>query len=219
MLAEDAKSLLKRCNIVACGTMRGEIRQLAEEGLLDGDRLVFTAPGLHEWPRRLEKQLARQLEKASSGPEPVIVVYGESCYFDFETSTDTDGLLARFGPRVARVRAKYCVDMLAGREKRASLADGAKVYWFTPGWIEHWDFIFRDWDMGKANETFPVNDKAVVLDALGYFDRTSVEEPEKLLRVSDWMKLPLEACKVSLARLAGLLCESARELALMEQRH
>jgi len=209
MLAEDGVSLLKRCRIVACGTLRREIRQLAEEGILDGDRLLFTAPGLHEWPQQLGKQLTRQLEKACSASEPAIVVYGESCYYDFETSTDTDGLLARFGPGVARVRAKYCVDMLASTEDRSRIAEGARAYWFTPGWIENWDFIFKDWDMGKANETFPANDKGVVLDAVGYFDELSRSNPEKILRICDWAKLPLEPHAISLRRLKGLLRQCA----------
>jgi len=210
---DEADSLLKGYRIVACGTLRREIRQLAEEGLLDGDRLLFTAPGLHEWPRRLEEQLTRQLGKACSSSEPVIVAYGESCYFDFETSTDTDGLVARFGPRVARVRAKTCVDMLAGSEERERIAKGAKVYWFTPGWIEHWDFIFKDWDVGKANETFPANDKGIVLDGVGYFDELSRRDPEKILRICDWAKLPLESHRTSLRRLADLLGQCAQRIA------
>lgn len=212
MQEDEAGSLLKRCRIVACGTLRREILQLAEEGTLDGDRLLFTAPGLHEWPRRLGTQLTRQLEKACGDSEPVIVVYGESCYYDFETSTDTDGLLARFGPRVARVPAKYCVSMLASAEDRSRIAEGAKVYWLTPGWVEHWDFIFQDWDIGKANETFPANDKAVVLDALGYYDRICAGDPEKLLRISDWMKLPLEAHAISLGHVKDLLRRCAEGL-------
>lgn len=212
MLAEEAVSLLKRCTIVACGTLRREIRQLAEEGVLDGDRLRFTSPGLHEWPRRLEKQLTRQLEKACSNSDPTIVVYGESCYYDFETSTDTDGLLARFGPRVTRVRAKYCVDMLASADERARIAGEARVYWFTPGWMEYWDSIFKDWDVGKANETFPANDKGIVLDAVGYFDELSRSDPERILRIFDWTRMPLEAHKVSLRRLKGLLGQCAEGL-------
>jgi len=217
MMSDDqAELLLRQCHIVACGTLRREIRQLAEEGLLDGNRLLFTAPGLHEWPRKLEKQLTRQVEKACGDSGPVIVVYGESCYFDFETSTDTNGLVATFGPRVARVRAKTCVDMLASSEERERLAKGKKVYWFTPGWIEHWDFIFKEWDAGKANETFPMNDKGIVLDGVGYFQELSQRNPEKILRICDWAKLPLESCKVSLERLKKLLRECALQLGLRD---
>ena len=215
MMSDDqAKPLLRQCHIVACGTLRREIRQLAEEGFLDGNRLLFTAPGLHEWPRRLEKQLTRQLEKACGDPGPVIVVYGESCYFDFETSTDTDGLVATFGPRVGRVRAKTCVDMLASDEERERLAKGERVHWFTPGWIEHWDFIFKYWDAGKANETFPMNDKGIVLDGVGYFQELSRRNPEKILRICDWAKLPLESYEMSLERLKELLLECALQLGI-----
>ena len=213
MSEDDIDSLLKRCRIVACGTLRREIRQLAEEGVLNGDRLLFTAPGLHEWPQRLEKQLTRQLARACSSSEPVIVVYGESCYFDLETGTNTDGLVAGFGPRVARLQAKSCVDMLAGKYERERIAEGAMVHWFTPGWIEHWDFIFKDWDVAKANETFPVNDKGIVLDAVGYFDELSRTNPEKVLQIYDWTKLPLESHRTSLQRLTDLLRQCAQTVA------
>lgn len=212
MTDADADDLLGRCSIVSCGTLRRELLALAEEGLLDGERLLFTAPGLHEWPDKLGKQLTRQLEKACARDEPVIVVYGESCYYDFETSTDTDGLVSRFGPRVTRVRAKTCVHMLTAAEQRRRIADGQKVYWFTPGWIEHWEFIFKDWDVGKANETFPVNDKGIVLDAVGTFAALSGSDPEKILRICDWAKLPLEAREISLDHFRRLLRESARVL-------
>jgi len=213
MSIDEAESLLKQCSIVACGTLRREIRQLAEAGFLNAEKLLFTAPGLHEWPQRLEKQLTHQLEKACGMSNLVIVVYGESCYFDFQTSTDTDGLVARFGPRVVRVQAKTCVDMLASRDEREGLAEGTRVYWFTPGWIEHWDFIFKDWDIAKANETFPANDKGVVLDGVGYFEQLSRENPEKLLRICDWIKIPLEPYNVSLRRLEGLLRQCAERAA------
>jgi len=209
---DQVDSLLKRCRIVACGTLRREIRRLAEEGVIDPDRVLFAAPGLHEWPERLEKQLTRQLTKACQSSEPVIVIYGESCYLDFETGTATDGLVAGFGPRVVRIRAKNCVDMLADKDERERIAAGARVYWFTPGWIEHWDFIFKDWDVGKANETFPMNDKGIVLDGIGYFDELSRTDPEKILRICDWAKLPLEPYAISLRRLRNLLRQSVEGL-------
>ena len=37
----QAEPLLRQCHIVAYGTLRREIRQLAEKGLLDGDRLAL----------------------------------------------------------------------------------------------------------------------------------------------------------------------------------
>jgi len=202
------------CAIVACGALRHEMLHLAETGLIDEDRLFFTAPGLHEWPEKLKEQLTHQVEKARSIAGRVIVAYGEKCYFDVETGTDTDTLLAEFAPGVTRVSAKHCVDMLADEDGRKALAGSGKVYWLTPGWIEYWDFIFKDWDAAKANETFPANDKAIILDAVGYFDEVSHEDPEKILRICDWMKLPLEPHTISLERLKNLLLQCVQELAI-----
>ncbi len=202
----EAGPSFKGASIVACGTVRREVRKLADDGLLDADRLFFTGPGLHEWPRELESQLARQLGKARKRSGKVIVAYGEKCYLDtVDPWRDTDALLREQGPEFRRVRAKNCVDMFADAEERRRIASGRRVYWLTPGWLEHWDYIFKDWDAGKANETFPANDAALVLDALGYFDELSAGDPEKLLRISDWMKIPVEPCPVGLDRLRRLL--------------
>ena len=196
--------------IVACGTLRPELRALADDGFLDADALLFTAPGLHEWPWELQEQLPRRLAKAAERSRRVIVVYGERCFLDtVDPTRDTDALLREQGPQFRRIRAKNCVDMLADEAERRRIADGQKVYWLTPGWLAHWNFIFKDWDAGLANETFPGNDKAVVLDALGYFDQWMLDAPERILEISDWMKLPLEAAPVSLDRLKRLLAAEA----------
>jgi len=201
---------LDGCSIVACGTLRREMRQLAELDFVDGERMFFTAPGLHEWPKQLEKQLIRQAAKARAVSERVVVVYGEKCYLDFDAGVDTDALLARLGKEFIRVRAKNCVDMLADADVRDRIAGDAKIHWLTPGWLEYWDHIFKDWDAAMANETFPVHDKAIVLDAVGYFDEISGSSPERILRICDWMKLEIEPYAVSLERLKKLLCECAQ---------
>ncbi len=198
----------KGVSVVACGTMRAELRKLAADGFLDAGALLFTAPGLHEWQRELDKQLTRQLEKAREHSERVIVVYGERCFLDpADASRNTDALLKERGPHFRRIRAKTCVDMLADEEERRRIAEGQKVYWLTPGWITHWDYIFKDWDEAMANEMFPAHDKAIVLDALGYFDELSASNPERILEVADWMKIPLEAHSVGLERLKQLLSQ------------
>lgn len=53
-------SALDACCVVACGTLRREIRHLAARGFLDPGRILFTPPGLHEWPDRLKDYLTRQ---------------------------------------------------------------------------------------------------------------------------------------------------------------
>ena len=72
----------KGCSIVSCGTLRRELNYLKEFRFLDADKILFTAPGLHEKQMELEKQLIRQLNNAKKYSQKVIVVYGERCYLD-----------------------------------------------------------------------------------------------------------------------------------------
>jgi len=202
----------KDCAVVACGTLRREMLHLAETGFVDRDRILFTAPGLHEWPQMLKTQLTRQLDKARSVADRVIVVYGKKCYLDIEAGIDIDTLLTGLAPSVVRVSARNCVDMLADENERNRLAGGEKVYWLTPGWMEYWDSIFKDWDAAKANETFPANDRAILLDAVGYYDSLSQTDPERILRICDWMRLQIAPQTISLERLKAVLLESAQRL-------
>jgi len=197
---------VKGCSIVSCGTMRMEVEALRRSGFLDADEVLYCAPGLHEWPRELEQQLQRQLAAAGDASPRTIVIYGEKCFIDVnDPRRVTDALVRQYGANAVRVDASNCVDMLASRQERRELAAAHKVYWLTPGWLKHWDFIFKNWDSGKANEMFPAYDKAVVLDALSYFEQLMEESPERILEISDWMKIPVESVPVSLGRLKSLI--------------
>jgi len=196
--------------IVSCGTMRPEIDVLQEEGYLDAEKILFTAPGLHEWRRELEKQLPNQLEKAKSHAEHIVVLYGERCYMDAKDPMRvTQALIDEACPGAVRIDAATCVDMLADTETREKLAGGDRVWWCTPGWVKNWDFIFKDWDRGQANEMFPGHDRAVMLDSIGYFNILMEENPEKILEISDWMGLPLEPMEISFDRFKNLLENAA----------
>ena len=196
----------KGYSIVSCGTMRQEIEQLRRSGLLDVDRIFYAAPGLHEWPWEYEKQVIRRLQDAHKVSAHVIVVYGSRCFVDTsKPERVTDTLIREQNVNAVRIKAANCVDMLASQEEREQIRGSQNVHWLTPGWLKHWDFIFKDWDIGKFNEMFPRHDKAIVLDALGYYDQLMIESPERILRISDMMDLPLESCSVSLDRLTGLL--------------
>jgi len=198
------------CAIVSCGTLRPELRALQAEGFLNADRVLFTAPGLHEWPWELEKQLQRQVGKARETSKKVIVVYGAKCFVDVnEPTRDVNALVREQGPGVSRVDASNCVDMLADASQRAEIAAGERVYWLTPGWVANWKFIFKDWDRGKANETFPQNSRAVLLDGIGYYAEVIQRDPELLLGFSD----PVEPHPVSLDRLRNLLKEQSEHTA------
>lgn len=194
--------------LVSCGTLRPELEFLKEIGFLNADKILYTAPGLHENALELEKQLKKQIDNAKKYSQRILILYGEKCYIDAkDPSRDIDRLIQETGIDVKRVKAKNCVDMLAGIDEREKISEGKKVYWITSGWIEYWKVIFKDWDRGKANETFPQHDKAVALDGLGTFERYSQESPEKILEFSDWMGISIEPYKISLDRLKRLLSD------------
>lgn len=197
--------------VVACGILQGELGALQRDGSLDAERLLFTAPGLYESPPELERQLARQLTRAREAAENTIVVYGGKCFVDYgDPSRDVDALLCEQGHSIRRVDGLNCVDILTDARERERIAGGRRVYWLTPGWLRHWRYIFRDWDSGKANETFPQNDRAILLEGIGFFEQWAAEKPEEVLAFSDWMKIPIEPVVVSLDRLRALLRQAAQ---------
>ena len=194
--------------IVSCGTLRPELETLRDQKLLGTHHILFTAPGLHERPGQLESQLVRQIEKARNLSDRIVMVYGNRCFVDADNPhRDIDALIAEQGPDISRVRAANCVDMLADPEERRAIADGRDAYWLTPGWLKYWRHIFRDWDTGKANETFPKNEVAILLDGIGFYEKYTDENPEEVLAFSDWMKIPIKPYPVSLERLRQLVLE------------
>jgi len=197
-------------SIVSCGTLSPEVNYFRNNGFLDADKILYTRPGLHENPREFEKHLRRQLRHARQYSSKIIVVYGKRCYIDtIDPFKSIDKIIGEEGGNISRVKAANCIDMLADAEGRDKIRGGQKVYWLSPGWLKYWRTIFKEWDIGLANETFPQNDKAILLDALGVFDGYTERFPEKILEFSDWMRIGIEPYKISLGRLKNLLLEAA----------
>lgn len=198
--------------IVSCGTLRPELDYLQESGFLNARRILYTGPGLHEDYKRLKEQLIAQLEKAATYSENIIVVYGSSCYLDLqkEPPESIDALIDRSEGNISRIRAARCIDMLASAEQRKEISKEGKIYWITVGWLKYWKAVFVGWDEAKANETFPKYDKAILLDAVGFYERYTSESPEEILAFSDWMGIPIEPHDVTLDRLKGLLSDAIR---------
>jgi hypothetical protein len=194
--------------IVSCGTMVEELRYLKDSGFLDARKILFTAPGLHENQKELERQLTKQLTNAAKYAHRSIVVYGERCFLDPSNPyRNIDAILEEKAPGAMRVRARSCIDMLADEQERNSIGENSKVYWLSPGWLIYWKKIFQEWDAAKANETFPMHDKAILLDPVGIFERYSADRPEDILTFSDWMGLEIQPYPVSLDRLKNLLLQ------------
>ena len=199
-------------SIVSCGTLSPELNHLRASGFLDARMILYTRPGLHENPRAFEKHLRRQLRHARRYARNMIVVYGARCYIDtIDPFKTIDKIIEEEGGAISRVKAANCIDMLTDGGERETISSGERVYWLSPGWLKYWRVIFKEWDIGLANETFPKNDKAVLLDALGFFDTYMERYPERILEFSDWMKIGIEPYTISLDRLKGLLLRATAE--------
>lgn len=205
--------------VVSCGTLSMELNYLRKSGFLDTNHLIFTTPGLHEDPLELERQLIQRITQAKEKADKVLVVYGgKFCYVNtHEPARRMRKIIEEQGPRVARIEATHCMDMLASEAEREKIAEevagGQKVWWMTPGWIRFRHQVFKGWDQGLANENFPKHTGgAIVLDTIGYVDQYMAENPEEFLEYSDWMGIPIQAYPIVLDRFKSLLLEQARAL-------
>jgi hypothetical protein len=197
--------------VVACGTVNMELNKLEKSGALDVRKILYTRPGRHEVPRELESELTKQISSAKNYASNIIVVYGgKFCYVNADDPyRKIDTIIqeqAESGISISRIKATHCVDMLISEEDRKQISQGRKIYWLTPGWMKYRSYVYQGWDKGLANENFPRHTGgAIMIDAVGYFDETVVNNPEELLEFSDWMGIPLEPYTVTLERMLGLL--------------
>ncbi|RLC61694.1 MAG: hypothetical protein DRI01_08085 [Chloroflexi bacterium] len=213
----EKRDTFRDCAIVACGTLNMELNRLKDTGFLDARKILYTKPGRHEVPRELESQLIRQISNAKQYAQKIIVVYGgKFCYVNadnpyrrIDTIIDEQ---VESGITISRIRATHCVDMLASAEERETISEGRDIYWLTPGWMKYRHYVYQGWDKGLANENFPKHSGgAIMLDAVGYYDKVMEQNPEQILEFSDWMGIPLEARKVTLDRLKSLLLDELRD--------
>lgn len=206
-------------SIVACGTMSLELAALKDEGFLDTPQILYTTPGLHQDIPDLERQLVSRIQKAREKTEKVIVVYGgKFCYVNVDEPTRLmKHIITEQGPKVARIDATHCMDIIAGAEERdriaKEVAGDEPVWWMTAGWLKFRKEVFKGWDKAIANENFPKHTGgAIVLDAVGYLDQYMASDPEGFLEYSDWMGIPIIPYPVTLEHFKCLLADQARKL-------
>jgi len=200
-----------RAAIVACGTLSPELNYLKAEGWLNAGKIVYTKPGLHQNCPELERQLKEAVDRVVDEFDRVIVVYGgKYCYVNANDPTRTMAdIIGELGPKVVRIQATHCMDMVASEAERDELAAGEKIWWMTPGWVKYRHKVFEGWDKGIANENFPRHTGgARVLDGIGLCEEYLNERPEEILDYSDWMGIPLMGVPMTLDRLKALLIDA-----------
>lgn len=205
-----------RC-IISCGMLHPEMTYLMGTDFLNPRRVLFTPPGLHALPDKLEEHLLKRLEQARKQcpDHEIIVVYGKKCYISMdEPLRRVDTILQSAGQGIVRVQGEYGYDMLAGFEDRQRLSGGRqdKVLWFTPGWLKSWKAVYQKyfgWDEADANANFPgFYDKIIVLDSLGIAEEYMTERAEEILELFDWTGLEVEFHPITLDRFKGLLTDA-----------
>jgi hypothetical protein len=194
--------------------LRPEIVHLTETGFLNPRRVLYTPPGLHALPGKLEEHLLKRVAQARQEcPDgQIVVLYGKKCYVHANDPLKrVDSILESAGQRIVRVQGDYGYDMLAGFEERQRISGGRqdKVLWFTPGWLKHWKAVYQKyfgWDSADANANFPgFYDRIVVLDSLGLEDEYMTERAEDILELFDWTGLEVAFHAIKLDRFKGLL--------------
>jgi len=205
-----------RC-VISCGMLHPEITHLMESGFLNPRRILFTLPGLHALPAKLEEHLLKRLAQAREWcpDHKIIVVYGKKCYTNIdEPLKRVDSILRAAGQGIIRVQGDYGYDMLAGFEDRQRISGGRqdKVLWFTPGWLKNWKVVYQKyfgWDSADANANFPgFYDKIIVLDGLGLAEEYIAQHAEEILELFDWTGLEVEFHPITLDRFKRLLMDS-----------
>jgi len=205
-----------RC-VISCGMLHPEIAYLMESGFLNPRRLLFTPPGLHALPEKLEEHLLKRLAQAREWcpDHKIAVVYGKKCHISVdEPFKRVDSILQAVGQGIARVQGDYGYDMLAGFEDRQRISGGreGKTLWFTPGWLKSWRAVYQKyfgWDRADANANFPgFYDRIIVLDGLGLADEYMAQHAEEILELFDWTGLEVEFHPITLDRFKGLLMDS-----------
>ncbi len=205
-----------RC-IISCGMLHPEVTHLIETGFLAPRRVLFTPPGLHALPDKLEEHLLKRLDQVREWcpDHKISVAYGKKCYINTdEPLKRVDSILEAQGQGIVRVPGEYGYDMLVGIEDRQRISGGRqdKILWFTPGWLKSWKTVYQKyfgWDKADANANFPgFYDKIIVLDSLGLAEEYMTLRAEQIMELFDWTGLEVEFHPITLDRFKGLLANS-----------
>ncbi|MGI6659770.1 MAG: DUF1638 domain-containing protein [Dethiobacteraceae bacterium] len=127
--------------VITCATIRKEIEQAIKKTGFS-DPVLFLEPGLHNYPKKLHVALQELLDRAAN-VEQVMLVMGYC-------GNAVLNLQAR-DYRLIIPRADDCLTMLLGsQQRRLEVQSEKQTYFFSPGWLDHFEDLEQDMIQGMA---------------------------------------------------------------------
>lgn len=186
--------------IVSCGVLTAEIGALKDRDY-PACGLRFLTSMLHMQPGCLGASLQSVLDEELKLGHSVVLIYGDCC----PQMTELSDL-----PRVARIRAANCCEMLLGHDGCRKLSREG-VFFLLPEWALRWREIFtKELGLNQTNATGIMRDMHT---KLVYLDTGLVPVPhEELRQCSEYCGLPYEILPVTLETFCALIDEAVRRL-------
>jgi len=135
-MAEVTRPTFQDHCIICCGMLHPEMTHLVETGFLNPRRLLFTSPGLHALPRRIEEHLVKRLKQAREWrpDRRIIVVYGKKCYVDADELLKMSVIAAQVSLYPLRQESigpatHEAVRVLRGRGLKARVGEMSTLVW------------------------------------------------------------------------------------------
>lgn len=168
--------------IVACYTLRDEVRLLMRELQLDCP-IIWIDSGLHTFPEKLNKALQEQIDKIEN-VDNILLVFG-IC------GNSLAGLNSSHS-RLIFPKVDDCISLfLGGNERRRTLDREAASYYLTKGYLENENNIWTEYNYclnkfgpDKAKKIFNkmLNhyQRLLIIDSGGYNVKEILEETKKI---------------------------------------
>lgn len=189
-------------NIICCGIIIKEVKSILKE-IGFNENVTFFDSGLHDF-ERLERGLIELIiKKKEINNKPIVVIIGQTCHPDMNSMLNQHSVIG--------VNVANCFEALLGSKKKR-LDEESKNYYITSGWLENWEEIMKytGWTEVDARMNIGFCDRVILIDT-----GLSKITDEDILKLFDFIQIPIEIIKTNLDNLKKLIIEaidSANEL-------
>ncbi|MEN8614754.1 DUF1638 domain-containing protein [Dehalogenimonas sp. THU2] len=186
--------------LICCGILTDEINKIVVDYKLKIEPVYFQ-PNLHVNPEKMKQLFNGIFNRKTNGPIPLI--YGSRCHPCFPEWIDRHNLIIPSEPD--------CIEIILGKMRRNELEKEQKTFFVTPGWIKHWEHIFKEglhWDDIDARINFGRYDRILLLDT----GVCPIDE-DSMLGFFDYTGVPIEIYPASLSNLKTVMTKTLRKSA------